>query len=184
MPLTANPQAALGTWKVVALAWADLGGTVTVATPPADLTVAAPFLALSFPQMALDQGQAGPWAAKVEVKTPFEGQAQVELLGLPAGIAAEPQTISADASQCVFPLRTEPSAPVGLHKSMVARVTIVKDGEPIVHILPAGELRIQKPPPAEVAQAAPPPPPPQPTEQPLSRLEQLRRQRQGQSSGQ
>lgn len=181
MPLTANAQAALGTWKVVALASADLGGTITVATPPADLTVAAPFVALKFPQLSIDQGQAGNWAAQVEVPTRFEGSAQVELLGLPAGIATDPQTMTADSKQCVFPIRTEATAPVGLHKSMVVKVTIVQAGEPIVHILPAGELRIQKPAPAQVAQAAPPPPPP-PSEQPLSRLEQLRRQRQGPSA--
>ena len=182
MPLTANGQAAVGTWKIVALASADLGGTVEVATPPADLTVVAPFVAMTFPQVSLDQGQSGNWQAQVEVRTKFNGNAQVELLGLPSGISSEPQTITADTQQCTFPLRTEPTAPVGLHKSLVVKVTIIQDGEPIVHLLPAGELRIQKPRPAQVAQAAPPPPPPQPTERPLSRLEQLRQQRQNQTA--
>lgn len=182
MPLTATRQAALGTWKIVALASANINGTVEVATPPADLTVASPFVAMTFPQISLDQGQSGNWPAQVEVRTKFEGNAQVELLGLPSGIASEPQTITAESQQCTFPLRTEPTAPVGLHKSVIVKVTITQDGEPIVHLLPAGELRIQKPRPAQVAQAAPPPPPRQPTEKPLSRLEQLRRQRQNQTA--
>ncbi|WP_347243974.1 pre-peptidase C-terminal domain-containing protein [Thermogutta sp.] len=182
MPLTANREAAVGTWKIVALASANIGGTVEVATPPADLTIATPFLVMTFPQISLDQGQSGNWLAQVEVRTKFDGNAQAELLGLPSGIASDPQSITADIQQCTFPLRTEPTAPVGLHKSVIVKVTVIQDGEPVVHLLPAGELRIQKPAPAQVAKAAPPPPPPQPTEKPLSRLEQLRRQRQNQTA--
>ncbi|GAB6166933.1 PPC domain-containing protein [Thermostilla marina] len=182
MPLTANPSAAVGTWKIVALGRFDTGdGPILISTQLVDLETAAPFVAFTYPQAAIEHGQTISLPIAVDVKTPFEGKAKVELLGLPSGITTEPQEIDAQSKQCVFSLTSDDKAPVGLHKSLVCRVTITQDGEPIVHMLRGGTLRIQKPRPAPAAQPKPKPQPKpepaEPAEKPLSRLEQLRLER-------
>ncbi|RMG01308.1 MAG: peptidase [Planctomycetota bacterium] len=182
MPLTANPNATVGTWKIVALGRFDTGGgPILVSTQLVELETAAPYVAFTYPQAAIEHGQTITLPIAVEVKTPFEGKAKVELLGLPSGITTEPREIDAQAKQCVFPLTADDKAPVGLHKSLVCRVTIIQQEEPIVHMLRGGTLRIQKPRPAPAAQPQPKPQPKpepaKPAEKPLSRLEQLRLER-------
>lgn len=189
MPLTATDNAAVGTARIAALGQLDTGnGPALIATQLATLEVASPMVAFAYPQAAVEQGKELPLPIGVTVNTAFDGPAQVELLGLPAGVSTSPQEITAESTQCVFPLRVSEDAPVGLHKSLVCRVTVMRDGEPIVHMLRGGELRVQKPlpPPKEPepeAGAAPEPEPEPPKEKPLSRLEQLRQRKEQNSQG-
>ena len=75
---------------------------------------------------------------------------------------------------------TAANTPVGQHGSLFCQVTVMKDGEPILHNLArGGVLRVDPPPPPkkgetpkpQVAQAQAPA---APTAKPLSRLEKLR----------
>src|SRR5690606_23251204 len=85
--------------------------------------------------------------------------------------------VTKDTTELIFRLKTDPASPVGETKSLFCQVVITQDGEPIVHNLGSGRLRIDAPLPPkpnaparpEVASATPEAP-----EKPLSRLEKLR----------
>jgi len=182
MPLTADGGATLRRWKIAVLGQAPGGeASVVVASQLADLEVAAPFFRFTFAPVAVDQGQAAEVSVKIDKDRDFEGPAKVELLGLPNEVSTSPKEFTKDSTEIVFPLETTANSPVGLHKTLICRAVVTAEGEPIVHMLGGGELRIQKPLlPKPAAEAAPPPPrpptpePQKPPEKRLSRLEQLR----------
>jgi hypothetical protein len=130
---------------------------------------------------------------KVEKKVDFPETAKIELLGLPAntttGAALD---MTKDTTELVFPIKIAENATPNTYKSLVCQSTIVRNGEPISQTLGAGELRVDRPPPPKPnAPAAAPMPTPQPAapaavaqappQKPLSRLEQLRLQKQKES---
>jgi hypothetical protein len=112
----------------------------------------------------------------------FAGEANIELLGLPAGVTAEPLKLTKDAEQLAFKVKTSKDSPAGKHKSVLARATFVDQGEPVVHMLYGGELRIDVPLPPKPDQPAEKPmsqavAESKPAEKPLSPLEKLRQER-------
>src|SRR5262249_11557236 len=120
---------------------------------------------------------------KVEKRKDFEGPAKIELLGLPNEVTSEPRDITKDTTELVFPVKTTANSPAGRHKTVICRATIMAAGEPIVHTLGTGELRIDPPrPPKPAAAAAAPTPMPDAAapmpEKRLSQLEKLRLERQ------
>jgi hypothetical protein len=180
IPLTAAGNASTRVWDIAILGEATVGGgKVLVSTQLAKLEVAEPFVGLSFPIVAVEQGKTVELGIEVEQRTPFEGPADVELLGLPAEVTAPPQKLKADAEQLVFPISTTEKSPPGHHKSLICKVVITQSGEPITHLLGRGELRIQKPLPEKPKEEkkAEPEPRKEPKKKQLSRLEQLRLER-------
>ena len=101
------------------------------------------------------------------------------LVGLPNKVTTEPATITKDSTDLVFRLKTDPASPAGETKTLFCQVVVTQDGEPIVHNLGFGRLRIDAPLPQKknapasakpaVASATPEAP-----AKPLSRLEKLR----------
>lgn len=181
IPVTANGNAAIGTWKMTVLGTAPhKAGNVEIATPFVDLEVADRYFDLALGKTAVEQGNEVPFVVDVTKKKDFEGEAVMELVGLPAGATAEPVKITKDSEKAVFTIKTTPEAKDGRHKSVLTRTTVVENGEPILHTLGTGELRIDKPRPAPQVAAADKPkeeaPKPKAEEapKPLSRLEQLR----------
>ncbi|MEX0712846.1 MAG: hypothetical protein WD278_10890, partial [Pirellulales bacterium] len=112
---------------------------------------------------------------------PFEGAAKVELLGLPHEVTTEARELTADAKELVFQVKTTGNSPAGRHKTLLCRAVVMANGEPVTHTLGSGELRIDTPLPPKANE---PPPMPMPTPMPaaeekppekrLTRLEQLR----------
>jgi len=117
---------------------------------------------------------------QVEVAKPFTGDAQVTLIGLPNKITTEGKTLNAELKELVFPVKAEADANPGLTKNLYCQVIITENGEPILHNIGSGQLRVDKPlppktnEPAPAVAATPAPKPAAPTAKPLSRLEQLR----------
>ncbi len=181
MPITANAQAAVRNWKIAVIGRATVGdGAVDVSSQLADLEVSEPFVKFTYTPVAIEQGQAGQLPIEIAQNKPFEGPAKVELLGLPNEVTSEPKEISKETAQLAFPLKTTANSPPGQHKSLLCRAIVTRDGEPITHMLPGGELRIQKPLPQKPAEQPKPEKKPEnekPAEKPLSRLEQLRLQK-------
>lgn len=181
VPLTADGGAAVRTWRIAVLGETDAGGRVTAASQLAELTVAEPFFKFAFFTATAEQGQPAALAVKVEKNKDFEGTVKVELLGLPNEVTAEAQQITKDSTDVVFTLQTTANSPAGQHKGLVCRATATVEGEPVVHVLGPGELKIFKPlPPKPEAKPEPKPEPkPEtpPAPKPLSRLEQLRLER-------
>jgi hypothetical protein len=131
-------------------------------------------------QMAAgEQGQSAAVTCDITPRSPFEGKAKVELLGLPANTSAEPQEISALDKKVVFSVTIDPKAQPSTNNSLFCRMTVMQDGQAIVHNLgQGGVLRIdpnseaKKAAAKSVVQAKAPP-----TTEPakvLSRLEKLR----------
>jgi hypothetical protein len=94
----------------------------------------------------------------------------------------EPQKkVDLESESVQFLLKVAPDAKPGTHKTMVVQTLITREGETMLQTDGTGEIRIDKPlpvkqdPPAEKKPEAKPKP--KPAAKPLSRLEQLRLQK-------
>ncbi|MEX2215253.1 MAG: PPC domain-containing protein [Phycisphaeraceae bacterium] len=188
--LNANGNAPARQWKIAMLALSDEGkGAVWTSSQLASLTVAEPYLGMSIPMAAGEQGKSVAILCKLDQLIPFDGEAVVELHGIPpkVTITQNPMKITKDMTEVIFTATLAPDAPVGQHKSLFTQVVITKESEPIAHnIGGGGVLRIDSPPPpkpnappppkpVQVAEAPKPAPPKaEPPPKPLSRLEKLR----------
>ncbi|MDP4638585.1 MAG: PPC domain-containing protein [Verrucomicrobiales bacterium] len=179
--LNANENAELNTWNLGLLAESDDGkGKAFSASPFVNLSVEEPFVQLKISMATARQGETVDMVAEVEQLREFGGEADVQLFGLPAHSTAAVQKLKSDLEALSFPVVTTDKTPVGQHKGVFCTVTVVKDGEPIIHRLAMGSvLRIDPMP--KVAAAAPvakaaaaPVAAAEKKEKPLSRLEQLR----------
>lgn len=181
LPLTANGGAEVKTWKIAVMGEATVGnGPVLVSSQLANLEVAEPFVSFAFNGAACEQGQETDVVIKVTHTKPFEGEAAVELLGLPFEATTQPAKFTKDVGELVFKVKTTAKSPAGRHKTLLCRATVMANGEPIVHGLGTGELRIDVPLPPKANEPAPMPmpavaaAPEKPPEKRLTRLEQLR----------
>ena len=183
IPLNAGGGAEIKPWKIVVLA--DAGtprGSIQVSSQLATLEIAEPFVGFTFGNAAVEQGKETDVVIQVAHAKPFEGKAKVELLGLPNEVTAEPLELAPGQAELVFKVKTTANSPANRHKTLLCRVTVIgANNEPIVHMLGTGELRIDTPlPPKADAPAAAPTPTPMPAaaekppEKRLTRLEQLR----------
>jgi len=180
IPVTANGNASIGVWKIIVTGSAPVGnGRVEVASQMVDLEITDVFFNLAIGKTAVEQGQQTQLIVKIEKNRDFEGEAEIQLLGLPNGASTEKLTFTKDTEEVIFPIRTEQDARVGRHKSILCRAVPMVNGEPVTHTIGSGEIRIDKPLPKV---AAKPKAQAQPKEEPakeppkkvLSRLEQLR----------
>jgi hypothetical protein len=194
--LNAGAGAPLNTWKIVVNGTytevppgpppprgAGRGrgrGRLIVSSPLARLTIKPAFLGLKFAAVSVEQGGAVDLPATVTRTADFQGEARATLLGLPNKVTAEPVTITKDSDRVVFHLTTDGTSPPGETKGLVCQVVLTQDGEPIVHNLGGGRLRIDRPLPASPGKPAAvkatltsSPASPSPA-RPLSRLEKLR----------
>jgi hypothetical protein len=126
-----------------------------------------------------EQGKATTLFGRVQVTTPWEGPAKVQLIGLPAKVTAPIVDLTKDAKEIAFPLTLDAAAPAGQHKNLFCQVIVTQNGEPIVQNVGSSELRVDKP---LVAAAPTPAAAPKPAAAPpagekrLTRLEQLRKE--------
>jgi hypothetical protein len=184
IPLTANGGAEVKAWKIAVMGEAAVGnGRVLVSSQLANMVVAEPFVAFAFNAAAVEQAQQTDLVIKVTHNKPFEGEALVELLGVPFEVTSEPLKLTKELGELVFKIKTTDKSPAGRHKTLLCRATIMANGEPIVHGLGSGELRIDVPLPPKANEPAPAPmpapaavaaAPEKPPEKRLTRLEQLR----------
>lgn len=178
IPLNAAGNAELNTWKIAVRGQATVGnGPIMVCTPFANLRVAEMYMNFAFEATAVEQGKEAELVVHVEKKTDFEGNAKVEVFGLPNKVAAAPLEVNKESKDLVFKLTTDATSPAGNHNNVFCRVTVMENGEPVVHNLGTGKLRIDTPLPPKKTDAAPAQAAQKPADAPakrLSRLEQLR----------
>ncbi|OYP34475.1 pre-peptidase C-terminal domain-containing protein [Rhodopirellula sp. MGV] len=185
IPITANGGAGVGEWPIIFMAYYNTpNGQAVTATPPINLVVESQLFKYDFPKSAGELGADVAYALPVETLREFEGEAEVQLVGLPAGVTCEAPTqpIPAGAESVTFQLKITNEAKVGLHKTLNAQSRVTVNGEVIVQTNGTGELRIDQPLPPKVDEPAKPEPPkaeaPKPAApKPLSRLEQLRQEK-------
>lgn len=185
-PLSANGGAAIGTWNVYCVGWANIGsGNGFSASALSPLEISEPFVSLAMNRAACEQGQPTEIVCKVTVAKPFEEAATVRIYGLPNKATTEPLQLTKDLKEIIFKVNTDKATPAGRHKTVFAQITIPMNGEQIVHNVGGTELRVDKPLPPKVepkpmpkpaVAAAKPMPKPAAAPPPrrLSRLEMLR----------
>lgn len=184
IPLTANANAAIGVWKIVAVGSAPhAGAKVEAATGFIDLKVSDSFFKLTLDKSAVEQNQKGLMLVRIEKLQDFEGTVKAELRGLPPGTTSEPVEFTKDTEEITFNIVAAADARVGKHTSVVTVATLPYEGEIVTHTFGPGELRVDAPlppkPNAKPAESQPAAAAPAPAaeKKPLSRLEQLRLQR-------
>jgi hypothetical protein len=183
IPMTANGGAGIGDWKIAIIGRAGYGnGAVECSSQLATLKISDMFVNLAFQKSAVEQGNATDFVVNVEKKIEFEGNGKIELLGLPAGVTTTPLEFNKDSKELVFKLQVDKTTRPGKY-GLLCQATPAVAGEPVVHVIGSGELRVDEPlPPKPAAVAAAPAPTPAAAapapaaapEKRLTRLEQLR----------
>jgi hypothetical protein len=144
--INASDGAAAKKWKLVVVATADENGTVWAASPFTTVEVAPPFVTAKFANANVEQGQNVTMTADLDVKTKWQGKAKAELLGLPGSSTTVEKELSAEDTKLAFPVTTAKTTPAAKHNGLLLRVTIMQNGEPIVHnIARGGVLRVDAP---------------------------------------
>ncbi|MFO0891219.1 MAG: peptidase [Isosphaeraceae bacterium] len=181
IPTNADGGAELRTWKIVVNGYSGVpSGPIMVSSQLANLTIAEPYLGMTFQAATVEQAKETDLAIKVAKNKDFSGNAQVTLVGLPNKVTTDVKTITKDTTDLLFHLKTDKVSPAGNHTNLFCQVVVTENGEPIVHNIGSGTLRIDVPLPPKPAAAAEPakpaaaPPPAAPAAKPLSRLEKLR----------
>ena len=179
--LNANSSAEVNTWNIGVLAESDGGkGLMKTASPFVKLSVEEPFVNMKLSMATTKQGLPTEMVAEVENLREFGGKADVQLFGLPAHATTPVVKIDQSSEGFSFPIETSEKTPVGQHKNLFCTVTVLKEGQPIVHrVGMGGVIRVDPKPKEPVAAPAKPAETKvvaktAPKEKPLSRLEQLR----------
>jgi hypothetical protein len=180
IPINADGGAELRTWKIVVNGASGVAsGPIMVSSQLANLTIANPYVGLAYQAASVDQGKEVDMAIKVSKAVDFAGEAQVTLIGLPNKVTTDVKKVTKDTTDLIFHITTDKISPAGNHASLFCQVVITENGEPIVHNIGTGTLRIDVPLPPKANAPAPAPvavapKPAEPTAKPLSRLEKLR----------
>lgn len=181
LPMNAAPNAAARKWKTAVTAVSDAGkGPVWVSSQLFTLEVSPPLVMFAQERAAVEQGQKTQVFVKVTVNAPFQGEAAVKLIGLPAKAAAADLKLTKDAKEIAFDVTTDKATPAGKH-GVFCQVIVTHNGETLTQSVGGNELRVDvplPPKPAAVAAAPAKPATPAPAAAPqakrLTRLEQLR----------
>ncbi len=183
IPITANSSAAMGSWPMIMqVSYGTKLGTQTVATAPVMVDVEDAVFNYSFPRAATETGQDTNLTIAMEKIRDLAGEMDVKLVGLPNGVTcAEPvQKVNLESTSVTFPLKIAADAKTGTHKTLTVQTHIKRDGETMIQTDGTGEIRIDKPIVKKESaaepkkKAAPAQPKPDAPAKPLSRLEQLR----------
>ena len=186
--MNASGNAPVRKWQTAMRGVSNVGqGDIWVGSQLFTVEVSEPILTIKTDRTAVEQGKPTTMFSKVEVTGPFDGEAKVELLGLPPKAATTPQTLKPDTKELKFPITTEKETPIGKN-NVFCQVTLQRGGETYTQNLGYAELRVDQPiapkPNAAPKPEAKPTPQPQPTtEKPLSRLEQLRKEQEEKEAG-
>ncbi len=149
-PLNASGGAQVRDWKIAVLASSSVSnGTAYASSQLANLAVAEPFVQGRIEMTAIVRGNSGKVVCKLEQKTPFDGQAEIHLNGLPSGATTTPKFITKDTQEVIFDVTTSTNATRGLHRTLLCSVAIKKNNETITQSLGVGGMfRIDAPRPA------------------------------------
>jgi hypothetical protein len=185
IPINADGGAELRTWKIVVNGASGVpSGPIMVSSQLANLTIAQPFVNFAYQAGSVEQGKETDLPVKITKGADFPGEAQVTLIGLPNKATTDVKKITKDTTDLLFHVKTDKTTPAGNHTTLFAQVVVTLNGEPIVHNLGGGVLRVDVPLPPKANAPAPAPvvaaapaPKPMPAAapaKPLTRLEKLR----------
>jgi hypothetical protein len=152
----ANGNAMLKKWQIAILASATVdGGTAYASSQLADLEIAPAFVGGKIVQTNTLVGTSVKLRCELEQKTPFEGKAEVRLMGLPGGANAEPKYITKEDKEIFFEVNTTTNAVKGMHRSLFVAMDLKLKGQPVTQTFAgSGALRLDGPR-AQLAEARP-----------------------------
>ena len=183
MGINANGSASIAKWRIFVTGEASCSkGPLIVSSKLQPIEIADPFVGGKIELAATELGQDTGLICSISVQKSFEGDARINLNGLPHGVTTETLTITKDTKEVTFPLTVSEEAKKGKTSNIFCSVVITQNGHPISGTaMGGGVLRIDPPPPAPkkpVAAKKEPEKSPaaKPAQKRLSRLEQLRQQ--------
>ncbi|MBL4884531.1 MAG: PPC domain-containing protein [Planctomycetaceae bacterium] len=182
IPINASGNAPIRESHITVRAIAKVGnGSVEICTPFIKLRVADMYMKLKYVTSAVERGSTLDFPITIENVTPFEGKAKVELIGLPNKVTTEVLEITKDSKDITFSIKTDATSPLGEHKNLFCKITVIENGEPVLHNIGSGRLRLNNPPPVKVEKKPVPKAAPKKAavvvkKKVLSRLEMLREQ--------
>jgi len=163
VPLEALPEAEPRSWQLVAEARPDdeaasgrtggrrvqrssrLGGT-RVASQFISITIAKPFVTGKFEPGIGEQGGECKVTCKLDPTSLSSGRVKAKLLRLPPRVTAQDVEIDGNAKEVSFPVKIAADGPLALHGQLVAELTIVKDGQEVIHYVGrGGTLKVEVP---------------------------------------
>lgn len=146
---TTSTQLGTGPLSVVATTLREtnpyLGtGEIRVAAPVIPLAIAEPFLTLDSEPASVRRGGSAEYRWSVTPKSPFEGEAVVNLFGLPKGVSVrEPlPRITAASKEVVFQIEATDEALLGPVTGIECEITVQAAGQEIRQRTGKGNLRI------------------------------------------
>ena len=188
IPITANGKPAFGQYPITVLARAkSINANVWIASEFVNLEVADSYFDYQFSKTVAEVGATSSISVGLTVKRPPEGEAEFEIVGLPAGVTSSAPIVklAGDMKQVDFPIQMGTDARAGQFKTLVIKATIKRPSGSIVQTQGTGELTLTPPAPMPVVVAVAPVPVVAPVAapvatppKPLSRLEQLRQAQQ------
>ena len=119
-------------------------GHLRVSSRIVNLSIAQPYVELASQPESIRRGEQKPFVWTVRHQTPFEGTAQVTLLGLPKGVSVlEPSpTITKNSDTVTFNLQATDEALLGQASGLICEVTLPVADQQIVQRTGKGTLRI------------------------------------------
>ena len=131
IPLTANGKARTGEWKIVFLGKTSINGVVEASTQLATLKIVEPYFNIKIPTKTVLQGKTSELVVTLDHKHPFEGEAELELLRLPAEVTANKAKVKMGDESAVFQLTVAKDARVGRHRGVGCQIRLTVEGEPV-----------------------------------------------------
>jgi len=123
------------------------GGTAYVSTQLTPLEIKDEFTTAAITLAKATQGYPTQVKVALTQKVPFPGKASVELLGLPSGAKTTKLEMTKDMKELVFPITTETNAKIGLHRTLLCRMTVDYEGTTLTQTFGSrGSLRVDSPP--------------------------------------
>ena len=109
-----------------------------------ELTVAEPYLELTAEPGSVRRGETTEYRWKVTQKTPFDGTARIQMLGLPKGVSlvGELPEIDSSASEVVFQVKATDEALLGQATGLECEIVLTSGGQEITQRSGSGILRI------------------------------------------
>ncbi len=119
-------------------------GHVRVSSRIIDVTIAQPYVELAAEPESIRRGESKAFVWTVSQQTPFEGSAEVRLLGLPRGVTVvEPfPSITRESTNVTFQLSAASEALLGQASGLLCEVHIPAGDQQIVQRTGRGTLRI------------------------------------------
>lgn len=145
--LDANGGVPLRTWPMVIYGYVEMPtGPVWISSQVFEMQVEQPFVGGALQKADCQQGRAVDIVVKLEHPRQWDGEGELKLLGLPAGVKAEPLKIKPGQETATFKVQTADNTPRGTHKTLMCELTIQVNGEPVIHRFgQGGRLRIDRP---------------------------------------